>query len=645
MIYSILYAVLAIFALGVLVFVHELGHYFMARREKMRVETFSIGFGKPIIFWKKQGVQWQVCCVPFGGYVKIAGMEKKGSKELHEIEDGFYSKTPWSRIKVLLAGPFVNIFLAFIIFSIIWMSGGREKYFSECTHLVGSIDAQSSLYKDGLRPGDKIDTYAGHPFTGFSQLMSMAILEKGSCIMTGEKINYFEDKQSPFSYTLDLGPSLMPLDKVNVLRNMLSPASYLIYDEKLGGVGDSPMEGSGIQSGDRVLWVDGELVFSRTQLTALINQPKVLLTVARGNSTFLTRIPRLQIGDLRISSDEKAEFQDIGYVLGMHGPVSSFYFIPYALSENCQVAGPLSYFDEMANEQNGFTPSGGSLEVALLPGDKIIAVDGEAVSELQTCFARLQKRKVQMVVIRSGNYAPVVSQEADDLFMKGVSFSDLQTLVQSIGTDSRLSNMGNLCLLKPIEPKPRYEFPLMQSIKDRLSNAVMTQKKQQKGEDTSKEDMIALKKLEETQNQVMLGLPLQDRRVYYNPSPFSLMTSSLVETGKMLYAMVTGYASPKYFAGPLGMVQVIHQGWADGVKEALFLVGAISFSLGVFNLLPIPVLDGGHICFALYEGITKKNIKAKTIEKMIFPFFFLFIAFFIYLTYQDLARLLGKFFS
>ena len=79
MIYSILYAALAVFALGFLVFVHELGHYFVARREKMRVEAFSIGFGRPILAWKNKGVHWQIGWIPFGGYVKIAGMDSKDS--------------------------------------------------------------------------------------------------------------------------------------------------------------------------------------------------------------------------------------------------------------------------------------------------------------------------------------------------------------------------------------------------------------------------------------------------------------------------------------------------------------------------------------------------------------------------------------
>src|SRR5580693_8001939 len=102
MVYSILYMLLALLALGFLIFIHELGHYFVARREGMTVEVFSIGFGKPILTWEHKGVKWQFCWLPFGGFVRIAGMEKRGSLEPYQIPDGFYGKKPGARIRVAL---------------------------------------------------------------------------------------------------------------------------------------------------------------------------------------------------------------------------------------------------------------------------------------------------------------------------------------------------------------------------------------------------------------------------------------------------------------------------------------------------------------------------------------------------------------
>ena len=131
---TMLYFVFAAIALGILVFIHELGHFFAARWVGMKVEIFSIGFGKPIFKWRSKGVDWQFCWLPFGGYVKIAGMEiskkdKNSYIEPYEIPDGFFGKSPYKRIIVAIAGPLANFILAFLIFSAIWaMGGGRSPF-------------------------------------------------------------------------------------------------------------------------------------------------------------------------------------------------------------------------------------------------------------------------------------------------------------------------------------------------------------------------------------------------------------------------------------------------------------------------------------------------------------------------------------
>ena len=81
-----------------------------------------------------------------------------------------------------------------------------------------------------------------------------------------------------------------------------------------------------------------------------------------------------------------------------------------------------------------------------------------------------------------------------------------------------------------------------------------------------------------------------------------------------------------------------------GIKEALFWLGAISLNLGILNLLPVPVLDGGTIVLSLFELITGKRIQTKTLEKLIIPFAVILIGFFIFLTYQDIGRIFGGFF-
>ena len=132
---------------------------------------------------------------------------------------------------------------------------------------------------------------------------------------------------------------------------------------------------------------------------------------------------------------------------------------------------------------------------------------------------------------------------------------------------------------------------------------------------------------------------MQDERVNYNPSPIIQFKAVFSEIWDTLSALLTGALNPKWISGPIGIVQVVHDNWMVGIKEALFWLGAISLNLGMLNLLPIPVLDGGTILISLVELITGKRLSIKTMEKLILPFAILLITFFIFLTYQDLSRL------
>src|ERR1700733_2510626 len=99
---NLIYIILAILTLSFLIFIHELGHYFMARRVGMRVETFAIGFGRPIYTWERNGVKWQIGWLLFGGYVKIAGMDTENEPDPYRVPDGFFGKRPIDRIKVAI---------------------------------------------------------------------------------------------------------------------------------------------------------------------------------------------------------------------------------------------------------------------------------------------------------------------------------------------------------------------------------------------------------------------------------------------------------------------------------------------------------------------------------------------------------------
>ena len=651
MLVSLLYVVLALFGLSLLIFFHELGHYYMARRVGMRVETFAIGFGKPIYSWEKNGVKWQIGWLLFGGYVKIAGQEVDETKDPYEIPDGFFGKSPLDRIKVAFMGPFVNIILAFLFFTAIWAIGGREKNFSEFTHIIGWVDPQSELYAYGVRPGDEITAYDAHSFQSAKDHLYIPMISGGKVAVKGLKVDYITDEKTPFDLTIKTYPHPGALEKGILTTGIISPANYIIYD-RLSPSKDnplpegSPMKQSGLHYGDRLIWVDGELVFSSQQLNHLLNDGRVLLTVEREGTTFLARVPRVQIREFKMDSEYKEELIDWQYEAKLNSArLNQLYAIPYNLTNDAVVEGRLKFIDK-ENSQLAFPEHLYSKEEApLQPHDKIIAVDGTPVKTAYALLKQLQTHKVNIVVERGQKQASYISwKEEDAQFDREIDWKQLEMIIQTIGTADEQHAAGPYVLLQPVIPKTRKDLELSQDNLALFNAELLEQKKQIETIEDPEKKAQAYALLQKHDKQLLLGLPsIQDRKINYDPTPVAQFRNVFSEIWRTLAALVSGSLNPKWISGPVGIIQVVHDYSMISLKEALFWLGAISLNLGILNLLPIPVLDGGTILISLFEMVTKKKLKPKTLEKIVLPFAVLLIAFFIFLTYQDLSRIFGGF--
>lgn len=651
MIVSLLYAILALLGLSVLIFIHELGHYFMARRVGMRVETFAIGFGKPIYVWEWHGVKWQVCWLLFGGYVKIAGQELEEDKDPYEVKDGFFGKPPIDRIKVALAGPIANLLLALVIFAVIWLGGGRNKNFSEFTHKIGWVDPQSALYADGVRPGDEIIAYNHQSYSNSKDHLQAPLLGGSSLVVQGYKIDYNSGEKHPFEYTVKPYPHPDSYSDELVTSGILSSASYLIYglpkgQDALTMLMGSPMQQSGIQPGDRLVWVDGELIFSNQQLSNLVNDGKVLLTILRQGQYKQLRIPRFHIQDLRIDQQIKGELSDWQYEAGLtHLKLPKLYFIPYNVTNDNIVEDKIRLID--AEEIKGTLALDKAEESLLLPGDKIVAIDGKGVRTAYELLSRLQQHRVNIIVERdSAHFSKNLSwSKADADFDSHLDMQALQQIARSIGTPHLVKEVGPYILLAPVIPRKRLDFKFAPERQAELTALFQAQKKEIGKIEDAQKKAYALSMWHKQEKLLMLGIPsLEDRTVNYNPNPWTQFVLVFSEIWHTLIALVTGTLNPKWMSGPIGILQVVHDNWILGIKDALYWLGAISVNLGIFNLLPIPVLDGGTILLCLVEMTTGKRLSMKTLEKIVVPFAVLLAIFFIFLTYQDILRLLSRFF-
>lgn len=639
---SVISIVLAILGLGFLVFIHELGHFWVARRRKMRVEAFSIGFGKPIYSWEKNGVRWQIGCLPFGGYVKIAGMQKEGSREPYEISDGFYGKSPWARIQVAFAGPLVNITFAFFMFCILWFAGGREKPFSEFTRRIGWVDPKSVLYEKGVRPGDVITKYGGRDFHEFKDLLIASVMSGETTQIEGYKVDYTTGKKIPFDYTLETYDDPRHLkDKLSTI-GVLSPAQYLILAGPVSP--GSPLENSGIRPNDRILWADGEIAFSIQQLSSVVNDSTAFLTVQRKDRIFHTKIPRVHLDDLKLSALDRAELDDWQHEAHLKGRLQDLYFIPYNLSPSAMVENRLEFIDEQDQTRAFQKCQRCAYFHPLEEGDQILAIEGVPIHSSYEILQQLQTRRVLLIVDRDPQEVQTTLWNKADAEFDAFQISDLKKIVSTVGTGTSVRDAGHLHLLNPVVPKPLLDLNLTEEQKLQYAKGVEEAKKEIEAMQDPIQRANALTQLEKSQSRLVLGLPLKDRTVVYNPNPLQQFANVFQDTYRTLAGLLSGYLNPKYVSGPIGIVHIVHQSWLVGAKEALFWMAVISLNLGLINLLPIPVLDGGHIIFALFESITKRRLRAKTMERLILPFVGALIALFIYITYQDLSRLFSKFF-
>src|ERR1700760_510835 len=157
--YSVLWFVVI---LTVLVFVHEFGHYIIARWNRVRIEVFSIGFGPELFgWWDRAGTRWKFSVIPLGGYVKMfgdsdasSGMPAPGLSRLSEAERGasFHYKRLGQRAAIVAAGPAANFLFAIVVLALLFMTFGQP--FTPAQ--VGQVQPGSAAERAGIKPGDVI---------------------------------------------------------------------------------------------------------------------------------------------------------------------------------------------------------------------------------------------------------------------------------------------------------------------------------------------------------------------------------------------------------------------------------------------------------------------------------------------------------
>jgi regulator of sigma E protease len=203
-------AVAFIFVLTLIVFIHEYGHYKVARWCGVGVETFSIGFGREIIGWSdRRGTRWKICWIPLGGYVKFEGDANAASMpstpelkvEGQRSATNFHGKPVWQRASVVVAGPVANFLLAITIFA----AGYAMVGVSVNLPVIDSVVEGSAAEKAGLLKGDRIISINGEVVDSFGDIQRIIMPR------AGEQVTITAQRASE-TLTLELTPQTREVD-------------------------------------------------------------------------------------------------------------------------------------------------------------------------------------------------------------------------------------------------------------------------------------------------------------------------------------------------------------------------------------------------------------------------------------------------
>jgi regulator of sigma E protease len=247
-----------IFVLGVLIFVHELGHFMMARRVGVRVLTFSLGFGPKILSFRRGDTEYCVSAIPLGGYVKMAGENPEDSRS--GSSDEFMSKTKWQRFQVLIMGPVMNLALAFVVMAFVLYQGAELPAFDQQPVVVGSVAPGSVAEQVGIQPGDRILAIDGTPMPTW-EAFSMQVLPRA-----GRRLQFTIAREGQ-RFDQEVVPAAVgryEMGDVGIIPEMRPQIVSVIPGEAA--------DEAGLQSGDVVLAVGDERPVTQPRVIEVIRE-------------------------------------------------------------------------------------------------------------------------------------------------------------------------------------------------------------------------------------------------------------------------------------------------------------------------------------------------------------------------------------
>ncbi len=270
-----------LFVLGVLIFVHELGHFLVARWYGVRVLTFSLGFGPKLVSVRRGDTVYCVSAVPLGGYVKLAGETVEDQRT--GAPDEFLSKSKWVRFQVYLAGPVMNLLLAFFALAAALSAGADVALWHKQAPVIGTLEPGSPAERAGLQIGDRVVSVNGQPVATWDEL-DVEVVPRAN-------------RELPVVVERDGEPMQLAITPEAVTKYEFGDLGIgpLHRPQLLNIVADSAASRAGILHGDVVLAVGGEPRPTQERIIAKIRasagQPLAFLLERDGRQIEISPVP------------------------------------------------------------------------------------------------------------------------------------------------------------------------------------------------------------------------------------------------------------------------------------------------------------------------------------------------------------------
>ena len=661
--------ILIVLGLGLVIFVHELGHFLVAKGVGIKVEKFALGFGPKLFGFTRGETEYSVRALPLGGYVKMLGQEDiKAAAETPDPR-AYNNKPVWARLAVVSAGVVMNVLFAAVLFIAVCLigldfpapvigsvnpefpaasapiqwpspipvkSGATTPSDATTTSQPATAAAPAGQGKvvimantTGLQPGDRVLEINGKPITRFTSIGLRAVLAGRDEVFDILIERTIDGQKYIGKARVGVKESESPNGDGKLLQFGFSPASKPVFARIQGMIGQSQL-----QDNDKVIAINGRAVEYSWDIEAIekeIGLNEALVTVERGSQHV-----KFNVQPQFFNKDTK---EDLLSVLGM---------IP-----RLQIAAVMT--------------GSAAAAAGLKPGDVIADYAGlgraPTIKEILDLNKQNAGKATTITVIRDGQLLPAIEvtprTQGDTAVIGTSNAPDYGSAVVAMVRQGSVAGRAGVVAgdqVVSINGKPAANwFDVYRALEGapaagELKIAVLRNRVEQiltvpAGDWSFSPNAYRTSITQPLAGGVMAAEPLMTTVRIANPA--KALAWGLRETWDLtlatyssLRALFGQTVSVQQVRGPLGIGSLAIQAGRQSIMHFAYFLAIISISLAVINFLPIPIVDGGHAVFLLVEKIRGKPVPPRVMEIAQYVGLILLLGIFVLAMWNDIGRLL-----